>query len=236
MDGFLAIAFVVGLLSSFHCIGMCGGIMGALTFSLPVKIRSDNRRSVPFLLSYNLGRVISYVAAGALFGLFGAGLFDLLSPWLGQGWPQRFAALVMILIGLNIAGWMPKLNLIEKLGVPVWRRLEPIGRALLPVQSMPKALVYGVIWGWLPCGLVYTMLVAAAGQGSTLSGALMMLAFGLGTLPSVILTGMLAGRMQMLANRPGFRSIAGGSVALLGAVVLIYPTLLDGQFASAMAR
>lgn len=232
LDGVLPMAFVVGLLSSFHCIGMCGGIMGALTFSLPVRIRSNNRQSLPFLLSYNLGRVISYIVAGALFGLFGAGMLELFSPWVGQGGPQQLAAVVMIVIGLNIAGWLPQLNLIERIGVPMWHRLEPFGRALLPVTTLPRALVYGIVWGWLPCGLVYTMLIAAAGQGSPMTGAMMMLAFGLGTLPSVILTGLLAGRMQMMANRPGFRVFAGGSVAAVGVVVLIYPAVLDGYFSS----
>ena len=227
MESYLPVAFVVGLLSSFHCIGMCGGIMGALTFGLPVEIRSESGKSLPFLVVYNLGRIFSYGIAGGLFGIFGAGVFDALSPWLGQGWPQRLAAIVMIVIGLNIAGWLPQLTALERMGLPLWSKLEPIGRALMPVQSLPKALLYGIVWGWLPCGLVYGMLVAAAGQGGMFSGALLMWAFGLGTLPSVMLTGILAGRIQMIARKPGFRMVTGGSVALFGAVVLLYPSLID---------
>lgn len=229
MGSYLLVAFAVGLLSSFHCIGMCGGIMGALTFGLPVEIRASGQRVLPFLLSYNLGRILSYSLAGALFGLFGATLFDGLAPWFGQSWPQRLAALVMIIIGLNIAGWLPQLNLIERLGLPLWKRLEPAGRALMPVRTLPRALLYGLIWGWLPCGLVYSMYVAAAGQASALSGALLMLLFGLGTLPAVLMTGLLAGRVQHWIRHPGFRSVAGGSVALFGLLVLVYPAFLDWQ-------
>ncbi|MBU0500786.1 MAG: sulfite exporter TauE/SafE family protein [Gammaproteobacteria bacterium] len=206
---------------------MCGGIMGALTFSLPPGVRSEMGLMLPFVLAYNLGRLLSYGAAGALFGLFGAGLFEVLEPWLGQGWPQRLAALVMIAIGLNIAGLLPQLTGLERFGAWIWRGLEPLGRALLPVRTLPKALLYGVVWGWLPCGLVYGMLIAAAGQGAALPGALMMLAFGLGTLPSVMLTGILAGRLQHLARRPGFRLLAGAGVALFGLVALLYPSLVD---------
>lgn len=227
MEGYLPVAFAVGLLSSFHCIGMCGGIMGALTFSLPSGLRDQMGKMLPFVLAYNLGRLLSYGIAGALFGLFGAGLFDMLEPWLGQGWPQRLAALVMIAIGLNIAGLLPQLAGIERLGGMLWRGLEPFGRALLPVRALPQAFLYGMVWGWLPCGLVYTMLVAAAGQGSPLSGGAMMVAFGLGTLPSVVMTGVLAGRVQHLARRPGFRLMAGAGVALFGVVALAYPSLMD---------
>lgn len=227
MDGYLPLVFAVGLFSSFHCIGMCGGIMGALTFSLPPGIRGELGLMLPFVLAYNLGRLLSYGIAGALFGLFGAGLFEVLEPWLGQGWPQRLAALVMIAIGLNIAGLLPQLAGLERFGAWIWRGLEPVGRALLPVQTRSKALLYGMIWGWLPCGLVYSMLIAAAGQGSALSGALTLLAFGLGTLPSVMLTGILAGRLQRLARRPGFRFVAGAGVALVGLVALLYPSTMD---------
>ncbi|MBF0256230.1 MAG: sulfite exporter TauE/SafE family protein [Gammaproteobacteria bacterium] len=211
---------------------MCGGIMGALTFGLPQPIRQDYRRLLPFLLAYNGGRLITYSIAGLLFGAFGAGLFELLEPWLGQGWPQRLAAVVMILIGLYIAGLLPQLIGIERLGLPLWRRLGPIASRLMPVQRKSVALVYGLIWGWLPCGLVYAMLIAAAGQGSALFGGLLMLVFGLGTLPAVMLTGVLAGRIQDWAKRARLRLLAGLSLVLFGLVVLIYPTVIDWKQAA----
>jgi sulfite exporter TauE/SafE len=232
VETLLPVAFTVGLLSGLHCIGMCGGIMGALAFGLPQPVREDYARLLPFLLAYNGGRLTSYAIAGALFGLFGSGLFELLEPWLGQGWPQRFAALVMVAIGLYLAGLMPQLIGIERLGLPLWRRLGPLASSLMPVRRYPVALLYGLIWGWLPCGLVYAMLIAAAGQASALSGALLMLAFGLGTLPAVMMTGVLAGRLQGWAQRSRLRLVAGLSLVLFGLVVMIYPTLFDWRQAT----
>lgn len=232
METLLPVAFTVGLLSGLHCIGMCGGIMGALTFGLPVEVRQDYGRLLPFLLAYNSGRLLSYSLAGALFGLFGAGLFDLLEPWLGQGWPQRLAALVMVVIGLYIAGGLPQLIGIERLGLPLWRRLGPVASRLMPVQKLSRALLYGLVWGWLPCGLVYAMLIIAAGQGSPLFGALLMLVFGLGTLPAVMLTGVLAGRIQRWAKQPGFRLVAGGGLVVFGVLVWFYPALVDWRQAA----
>lgn len=232
METLLPVAFTVGLLSGLHCVGMCGGIMGALTFGLPPQVRQNPRRLLLFLLAYNLGRLISYGLAGVLFGVFGAGLFDLLQPWLGQGWPQRLAALVMVVIGLYLAGLLPQLIGLERLGLPLWRYLSPIAGRLMPVQRLPVALLYGLIWGWLPCGLVYAMLIVAAGQGSGLFGGVMMLAFGLGTLPAVMLTGVLAGKLQDLAKRVRLRLLAGLSLVVFGLVVLVYPALIDWKQAT----
>ncbi|MEO5343397.1 MAG: sulfite exporter TauE/SafE family protein [Gammaproteobacteria bacterium SHHR-1] len=232
METLLPVAFTVGLLSGLHCVGMCGGIMGALTFGLPPQVRQNSRRLLLFLLAYNLGRLISYGLAGALFGVFGAGLFDLLEPWLGQGWPQRLAALVMVIIGLYLAGLLPQLIGLERLGLPLWRYLSPIAGRLMPVQRLPVALLYGLIWGWLPCGLVYAMLVIAAGQGSPLNGGILMLMFGLGTLPTVMLTGVLAGKLQDWARRARLRLLAGLSLTAFGLLVLIYPALIDWKQAT----
>ena len=158
MTGSYALAFLVGLLAALHCLGMCGGILGALTFSLPYETRREWPRMLPFLLAYNLGRVASYAVAGAAFGWIGGALLAAGS----NPWPHRvlqwLAALVLVGIGLYIAGWFPRFTEVERLGAPLWRRLEPLGRRLLPVTTLPRALIFGAIWGWLPCGLVYTML------------------------------------------------------------------------------
>lgn len=227
MDALLPVALTVGLLSSLHCIGMCGGIMGALTFGLPPEVRGHPRQLAAYVAAYNLGRLLSYACAGGLFGLFGAELFRLVAPWLGQGWPQRLAALAVLLMGLHIAGWLPQLIALERLGRPLWHRLQPLAQGLMPVRSLPRALLYGMLWGWLPCGLVYSMLIVAAGQGSAPMGGLLMLVFGMGTLPSVMLTGLLAGRIQVWSRRPGLRTLSGALLALFGLLVLLYPALFD---------
>ncbi len=180
---------------------MCGGIVGALTFSLPIETRRDWPRLVLFLLAYNVGRVASYALAGAAFG------------WLGQAvmatghaaWPHRvlqwLAALVMVGIGLYIAGLVPALRASRAYRrATVAMRLEPMGRRLLPVATLPRALIYGAVWGWLPCGLVYTMLIATPAQGGPAAGALYMALFGLGTLPAMLAVGLLAGRLHAWAR------------------------------------
>lgn len=222
---YLPVAFLVGLLSSLHCIGMCGGVMGALSFGLGPDIKASQPRLMFFLSSYNLGRMLSYTLAGGIMGAFGAGLISLLEPWLGQGWLQRLAALVMILIGLHLAGWLPQFLAIERVGRPLWRWLGPLARRLIPVRTPGVALVYGLIWGWLPCGLVYAMLLVAAGQSAFWPGALTMAFFGLGTWPAMLLTGALAGRIQRWVGQGLYRQLAGVSVLTFALWVFVYPSV-----------
>lgn len=202
-------AFLMGLFGALHCVGMCGSIIGVLTFSLPNSTREDPLRLVAYQGYYSLGRLLSYALAGALAGAFGSGLLFRLSPQEGHHVLLLAATLLMIAVGSYLAGWFPGLAQIEKLGRPLWKRLEPIGRRLLPVTSPSQALLYGLIWGWLPCGLVYSALFIAMSQGSYLRGSLFMLIFGLGTLPSVILTGIFAERLLALGRNPRLRLIAG---------------------------
>jgi uncharacterized protein len=160
-------AFLAGLLGGVHCVGMCGGIVGAITFGLPREAQSDGLRLFAFHALYNLGRIFSYTLAGALMGGLGA----LLIQWMPLQQAQQGLLLVagafMILLGLYLGGWWKILGRVERLGERVWRRLEPLGRRLLPVRTPGQALGVGALWGWLPCGLVYTMLInAGLGQGS----------------------------------------------------------------------
>jgi sulfite exporter TauE/SafE len=127
-----------------------------------------------------------------------------------------------------VAGWLPRLTLIERIGVPLWRYLEPLGRRLLPVQSPLMALLYGAVWGWLPCGLVYTMLIATTAQADPLYGALHMAVFGLGTLPAVAATGMLAGRLYALMRMPYLKAVIGVIIVALGMVTLLFPAYFGG--------
>jgi hypothetical protein len=209
-------AFVVGLLSALHCVGMCGGILGALSFSLPAEVRAQPRRLVGFLLAINLGRIASYSAGGALFGWLGGALLAVEA----RGWLfdvlRVLAALVMVGIGLYIGGWFPRFAAVERLGEPLWRLLEPIGRRLLPVQTPLRAILYGAVWGWLPCGLVYSMLLGSPAQAGAGGGALYMALFGAGTLPVMLTGGLLAGRLYRLGQDRRFQTVAGLLVIVLG--------------------
>ena len=227
LDLSLPLAFTVGLFSTLHCVGMCGGIMGALSYGLSPDIRRATPLFMAFLLIYNSGRILSYGVAGALMGSVGGKLLELLGPGQGHGWLQWGAALIMVLIGLHVAGWLPRLAQVERVGVPLWRLLEPLGRKLMPVTRLPQAFVYGLIWGWLPCGLVYTMLISTATRVGMLDGALYMLAFGLGTLPAVLAMGALAGKLYRVARIPYLKETVGVIIVILGLLTLWFPELLD---------
>lgn len=199
-----AIAFLLGLFSSVHCLGMCGGIIGALSMGLPQAVR--NSRYVSFLMvcSYNLGRIGSYTCAGVLFG---STVFLFPESRGGHLVLQIIAAAVLVILGLNVGGWFPRWRLIESFGARAWRYIQPLGKRFLPVDSPVKAVLMGMIWGWVPCGLVYSVLLWAAASGGPASGALIMLCFGLGTLPGMVAAGLAAGglrgRLQRAALKKG---------------------------------
>ena len=222
MEYSLFAVFTVGLVSTLHCLGMCGGIIGALSLSLPAEVQHNRWRLLPFVLTYNLGRIISYALAGALVGAVGNRLFAAISPQYGHLVLQWLAAAVMLAMGLYLAGWFPRLALLESAGRPLWRALEPLGQRLLPVKNPLHALLFGLIWGWLPCGLVYSVLIYAASAGGALQGALFMVAFGVGTLPMVATAGILTGLMARMGRAPNVRRGAGVVViALALASVLV---------------
>ncbi|WP_235906714.1 sulfite exporter TauE/SafE family protein [Pseudomonas saliphila] len=204
-------ALALGLLGGGHCIGMCGGLMGALTLAIPV----EQRRGWPMwriLLGYNAGRIASYTAAGALLGSVGWLVRDLGLDML----LRTIAGLLMIAMGLYLANWWSGLTRIEGLGRGLWKHIEPHARRLLPVKRAPQAIALGALWGWLPCGLVYSTLVWASSQGSTGLSAGLMLAFGIGTLPTLLATGLAAERLMALLRKRAVRVSAAIMVILFG--------------------
>ena len=202
-------ALVLGLLGGGHCLGMCGGLMGALTLAIP---REQRARRMQLLMAYNLGRIISYAIAGFFSGLVGWAVAN--SP--GATTLRVVAALLLIAMGLYLAGWWSGLTRIERLGRGLWRYLQPFATRLLPISSIPRALLLGALWGWLPCGLVYSTLLWAASQGNAIDSALLMLAFGLGTWPVLLATGLAAERTTALLRRRSVRTAGGVLVILFG--------------------
>lgn len=225
MDYSLIAGFVIGLFSVLHCLGMCGSIIGALTLSLPEEIRFNRRRLFFYVLAYNLGRLTSYILAGAVIGTIGMALFQLISPYYGHRLIQAFAGLVLLGIGLYLAGWFPLMAYVEKIGVPLWRWLDPLRKRLIPVRTPGHAFLFGIVWGWLPCGLVYSVLVWAAASGGPVEGALRMLAFGVGTLPGLVTAGVFTGWLTRLLHRPYARQIAGLIVIAFGLAALALAAL-----------
>lgn len=199
-SGFLAL-FLVGLLGGTHCVGMCGGIVGALSMG------AAKRWSLHF--AYNAGRIFSYSAAGALVGaLGGAGLA------LEGQLPIRIAlyllaSIMLVALGLYLTGVTRALAFIERLGQHFWSHLQPLTKRFLPARTAAQAFPLGLLWGWLPCGLVYSALASALTAGSAGRGALTMLAFGLGTLPNLLLAGVLLSRLNGFVRQPAVRLVSG---------------------------
>ncbi len=208
-------AFVVGLLGGVHCLGMCGGIVAALSFGMEVQGGGKARQWL-LLGGYNLGRIASYTLAGGIVGLLGMLALGFSGIEQARLVFQLVAALVMVALGLYLGGWWFGLSRIEKAGASWWRLLEPMGRKLIPVRSPGVAVVVGAIWGWLPCGLVYSVLIWALSAGDPLRGALLMLSFGLGTLPNLMAMGVFATSMRRFVQNPRVRQVAGALVIGLG--------------------
>jgi sulfite exporter TauE/SafE len=203
--------FFVGLLGGVHCLGMCGSIVGIFTAQLP----KDGARW-PFHLAYNSGRIASYTLAGLLVGAIGqAGLLmrDVVPI---QHLLFALSSLMLIALGLYLAGIWSMVRHIERVGNGLWQRIQPLTRRLLPITSPTRALMLGTLWGWLPCGLVYSVLVTALASGHAQSGALIMLAFGLGTLPNLLAIGLFWEHCRHWVRSPRVRLFAGLIVMAFG--------------------
>ncbi|MGZ8225133.1 MAG: sulfite exporter TauE/SafE family protein [Methylococcaceae bacterium] len=209
------IAFLMGLFSSMHCIGMCGSIIGTLTLSLSPGIRNKKTLLLPFVFNYNIGRITSYTLAGALVGLIQSLATIPLGEIHGHRLLQILSAIIMACAGLYIAGWFPRFAYIEKTGTHFWKKIEPYGRKLIPVKNRTQAYLFGMVWGWLPCGLVYAALTLAAAAGDVSKSALTMLAFGLGTLPAVMGVGIMTGILTKLSKMRHFKQAIGVFMVVL---------------------
>lgn len=214
----LTTALLAGLLGSAHCLGMCGGISGL--FALHSSARGL-RRQLPMALAYNAGRLASYTLLGCAAGVLGGRVAGLTPAAAG---PVRLVAgAVIILIGLQIAFDLRVLGILERMGGVVWSRISPLAGRLLPVNSLPRALGLGLLWGLLPCGLVYSVLLVAASSARLTDGALIMLAFGIGTAPAMLLTGLGAARLSQLMQDRRTRLGAGLLIVLLGILTIAMP-------------
>jgi sulfite exporter TauE/SafE len=208
--------FFVGLLGGVHCLGMCGSIVGILTAQLP----KDGARW-PFHLAYNSGRIASYTLAGLLVGSIGQAGMLLRDVVPVQHLLFALSSLMLITLGLYLAGIWGMVRRIEIVGSVLWQRIQPLTRSLFPITSPARALLLGALWGWLPCGLVYSVLVTALASGHAQSGALIMLAFGLGTLPNLLAIGLFWERCRHWVQSPRVRLFAGLIVMAFGIYGLI---------------
>jgi uncharacterized protein len=202
MDNGLLALFIVGLLGGGHCAGMCGGIVGALSLQSP----QGGGAAILVHLAYNLGRIGSYVLAGLLAGLLGQAAGNLMAV---QHVLYLLASLMLVAMGLYLLGVTQFLAPLERGGQALWQRIQPLTKRFLPVRGIAQALPLGLLWGWLPCGLVYSALTTALASASAGKGALLMLVFGLGTLPNLLLAGLLLARFRRFAQARAMRVVSG---------------------------
>lgn len=216
----LGSAWLTGLLGGVHCVAMCGGIATGLGVSA--------RRAGAFDAALvNIGRVTGYTLAGVIAGGVGGGILAAARvDWLATG-SRMLVGIVLILVALRLLLPPGKLSFLARPGQGLWRRLQPLQRALLPADSAPKRFALGMLWGWLPCGLSTTMLAAAWLQASAFHGGLTMLAFGLGTLPLMISLTWSGARAARWLDRRGLRLFLGGVVLLAGVLTLAAPWLMQ---------
>jgi uncharacterized protein len=203
----LIIAFNLGLFSTVHCVGMCGGILTAMMFASPETEQENKLKVFNRSLAYNSGRISSYSIAGLISGLLGsqiAGLFQDLNAHLIL---QSIAALVLIGLALNILGVLPFKKITESIGMNIWKCIQPLGKCFYPITSLRRAYLLGMFWGWLPCGLVYSALLLSLSAGTAFDGMMTMLFFGLGTLPGMLTVGYFSDYLNRIKENNNLRMI-----------------------------
>jgi sulfite exporter TauE/SafE len=214
----LTAAFITGVLGSAHCFGMCGGISGLFAVNASA---ASLCQQFPRAIIYNLGRILSYALLGAVVALLGktavSSIPDLAAP------VRLASGLLIVLIGLQLAfGWRI-LAPLENAGAKLWHRIAPAAKGLVPAETSIQALGLGLIWGWLPCGLVYSVLLLAATTAEPVSGGTVMIAFGLGTMPAMLATGVSASKLARFMS--GKRRGAGLLIVLLGLATMAMPIM-----------
>jgi sulfite exporter TauE/SafE len=227
----LLTAFFVGLLGSGHCFGMCGGIAAGLG-SLPGSqdSQADTRPRATSAFLFNIGRIMSYAVLGLLSAWLMAGLGHALNVPMWSMFLRLVTAVMIFLIGLQFLFNWQTLAGIERLGAKVWKAVLPIA---VRASSMPGGsgrLLLGLCWGLLPCGLVYSVLLTASAASSPVSGAAVMLAFGLGTLPSMLGMSLAAPTLAMVLNDKWTKKLMGAALILLAVLsVALMVVRMQGQ-------
>jgi sulfite exporter TauE/SafE len=225
----LGAAALAGLFGGVHCLAMCGGL--ATTLAIPGTGRDRLRDA----LLLNLGRVGGYTVAGIVVGGFGAALLGvvrlpMLAPTL-----RALVGLVMLLVAARLA-FPRRLGWLSRTAGVAWSWIRPWRDRCVPAAGPFRPLVAGIFWGWLPCGLSTTMLAAAWLEASALHGGLLMLAFGLGTLPLMSLLSWSGAHFAPRLAEPKWRLLAAALIAMAGALTLAAPWLMPHSAANSLLQ
>lgn len=212
-------AFSIGLLGSVHCVGMCGGISSAISFGVP-DVENNTKKLFLYHLIFNLGRISTYALLGVIAGLFEVVLVRLF----GQSssfYLRALTGLILIFIGLHLFGIKSGVNFLEEIGSKVWKLLLPLTKYFIPTKNLAQAYVVGGLWGGLPCGLVYSTLAYAIPQGNWVTSLVIMLIFGLGTMPSMLFMGTLSKKISHWVQAYSLKKIEGVTMVVFGIWTLI---------------
>ncbi|WP_143165526.1 sulfite exporter TauE/SafE family protein [Ferrimonas marina] len=208
---------LVGLLGGAHCLGMCGGVVGAFSQALPSQGVLSLQQRLAFVLAYNLGRISSYTLMGVAVAAASSALVLMfaLDPLLSA--LQLLAGIMLILMGLYVARLAHWLLWLERAGKPLWNKIAPVAQRLMPLHTPGKAFLAGTLWGWLPCGLVYSTLTWALAAADPVQGGLIMAGFGLGTLPTLVAMGAAATQLKRLLDNKKVKIFSGFVLIAYGA-------------------
>jgi sulfite exporter TauE/SafE len=200
-------AFIMGLLGSVHCIGMCGGIVCAFTNACSTK-KTTNKDLFYFQLTYSMGRLLTYALLGAMIGLFGMMTIQHFGSHYGL-FLRYLTSILMILVGFYLAGWTRVISSLESIGQYLWKPMSKLTSYLLPIKHLYSAFALGSLWGLLPCGLVYSALFYSLTTGSPALAASTMFCFGLGTLPALLLVGSAMQRYHLFLSQQWLKYLSG---------------------------
>jgi sulfite exporter TauE/SafE len=233
-------AFLLALLGGAHCAGMCGGFVGAIQLRRAPQVSAGALR-----VGYHAGRITSYTTAGLVAGALGGAAYasDVLPL---QVLLLVAGSLMLVAVGASMLGQRRWLARLEPLGRSLWRALSPHARRIYPPSSRGQAYAAGLLWGWIPCGMVYAALPLALTAGSTLGGAAVMAGFGIGTLPTMLALDVTAAKLAhpakhgspvTLARLPvaWFKVAAGLTIVVFGVSGLAHAARVSGAQHPAIA-
>jgi uncharacterized protein len=215
--GILLSALILGLVSAGHCAGMCGGIVAAFTLQSP-----PAQSLISLVLAYNLGRILTYVLLGGIAGALGGATVLMEHVFPIQSALRVLANIMLLTLGLHLIGITRLVEPIERAGHTLWRCVQPLMRFWLPANRPHRAFVLGSLWGFLPCGLVYSVMVIALASGGARQGALTMLAFGVGTLPALLFTSLFFRQPRRFKHVRAIRAAFGSLIVVLGILGLMH--------------
>lgn len=218
-------SLLIGFAGGVHCLGMCGAVVGILSNNLPENIRNNPKKMAIYQLTYNIGRIFSYATMGLIFASFSTLLATQVGISKLEMIMRIFASVMMILIGFFIAGFGNKIiNNIEKIGQGLWVKLQPLSQKFIPVKNLKGAFSFGFLWGGIPCGLVYSALALTL-SATPVDGFLIMLFFGIGTLPALLAMAGFGFGLTRILRKTIVQKSFGVMVILLGIWSLMMPLI-----------